>query len=236
MTVHPAGRPFDRTGGMSDVEIVCYGLREAPPPVRGLVRDLRVRWALEESGRRYRQMLVGEGPGDISPDAYRELQPFGQVPAIVEGDLSLFESGAIVLHLAESSETLLPADAKARLRTIQWMFSALNTVEPPLLELSVLDLFYADEVWAKARRSAVLDRVRARLAVLGASLGGRGHLVGDGFTAADLLMISVLRVLRHTDLVTSDRTLGPYLRSGEARPAFQRALEAQMAAFTPMAS
>jgi glutathione S-transferase len=203
--------------------------RWVPPFARGLVRDLRVRWALEEAGLPYEERLIALD--DRASESYRALQPFGQVPAYEEGGLVLFESGAIVLHVAARSEALLPADPAPRARATTWMFAALTTIEPPIQHLAAIDLFHAEEDWAKLRRPAAVEAVTVRLAQLAGWLDGRDHLEGD-FTAADLLMTTVLRILRHTDLVARAPVLEAYRLRCEARPAFQRALAAQMAAFT----
>ena len=220
-----APRPA-REGGM----INCYAFRFVPPFAQGLVRDLRVRWALEEAGLPYRVTLIGGDEGGISPSDYPAIQPFGQVPAIEVGDLTLFESGAIVLYVAERSAALLPDDPLARAHVMQWMFAALNTIEVPIDRLAEIDLFYAGESWAKERRPTVVEAVRRRLAQLAACLDGRDHLVG-AFSAADILMTSVLRILRHTDLLEEQPLLVAYKQRCEARPAFAKALADQMAAF-----
>ncbi len=204
-----------------------------PPFAQGLVRDLRVRWALEEAGLDYEPMLIA--PPDQASGSYRRLQPFGQVPAYVEESesgerLDLFESGAIVLHIAERSETLLPADPAGRARAIAWMFAALNSIEPSIQNLAAIDLFYANEEWAKLRRPGAVEMVEKRLGELAAWLEGRDHLEEE-FTAGDLLMTTVLRIPRHTDLVARQPALESYRLRCEARPAFQRALAAQMAPF-----
>jgi glutathione S-transferase len=211
--------------------IVVSAFRSVPPFVQGLVRDLRVRWALEELGLPYEQKLLADGEKE-SPD-YRAWQPFGQVPAYQEDGLRLFESGAIVLHIAgrgDAGEALLPAEPAARARATEWMFAALNTIEPQIQNLAAIDLFYASEDWAKARRPGAEEMVQKRLADLAAALGGKDWLADGRFTAGDLLMATVLRILRHTDLVEA-AGLALYLARCEARPAFQRALAAQMAAF-----
>jgi glutathione S-transferase len=210
--------------------IRCYAFGFVPPQVQGLVRDLRVRWALEEAGLPYDVAIVGDRPGDVTPAAYRAVQPFGQVPALEDSGLTLFESGAIVHHVAERSEALLPSSPAARAHVVQWMFAALNTVEPPIDVLAGIDLFHADERWAKEFRPAVVDRVRKRLAELAAGLDGRAHLLGD-FSAADLLMTTVLRILRHTTLLEEQPSLAAYRERCEARPAFAKALADQLAAF-----
>src|SRR5262245_5525214 len=210
--------------------INCYAFGAVPRFAQGLVRDLRVRWALEEAGLPYRVTLVGEYEGVMPLSTYRAIQPFGQVPAIEDGNLRLFESGAIVLHVAERSDTLLPADPAVRAQAIQWIFAALNTIEIPIERLAEIDLFHPDERWAKERRPAAVEFVRRRLATLASCLDGREHLVGS-FTAADILMVSVLRVLRHTDLLEEEPVLVAYKQRCEARPAFQKALADQMATF-----
>jgi glutathione S-transferase len=202
--------------------------RWAPPFAQGLVRDLRVRWALEEAGVAYDERLLSLG--DHKSEAYRQLQPFGQVPAYEEDDLVLFESGAIVLHIAERSEALLPSEPKARARATTWMFAALNTVEPPIMFLNQIDQQPTDNDWAKEQRKAVVGAVEGRLAALAERLDGRTYLE-DRFTAGDLLMTTVLRILRNTDLVSQVPSLAAYQMRCEARPAFQKALADQMAVF-----
>src|SRR6185437_15095630 len=204
--------------------------RWVPPFEQGLVRDLRVRWALEEAGVAYEQRLIGFE--DSKSDAYLRLQPFGQVPVFEEDGLEMFESGAIVLHIAERSDALMPADPAGRAHTRTWMFAALNSVEPPIVMLGVLDRQPADVLErAKEIRAAVVDRTKERLNKLAAFLGDREHLVAGRFTAADLLMVTVLRALRNTDLLPSVPSLEAYRLRGEARPAFKKALEAQLANF-----
>jgi glutathione S-transferase len=203
--------------------------RWVPPAVQGLVRDLRVRWALEEAGLPYEEDLIGQA--EQRSESYRRRQPFGQVPAYEEDGLSLFESGAIVLHIAERSEALMPRDREGRARTQVWMFAALNSVEPALANLAVMDLLNKDEEWAKLRRPKALELAKARLSALSDWLGDREYLEGR-FTAGDLLMTTVLRLLRHTDLVAETPNVDAYRKRCEARPAFQKALSAQMATFT----
>jgi glutathione S-transferase len=208
--------------------ITLSAFRSVPPLAQGLVRDHRVRWALEEAGIPYRERLIGSA--DLATAAYRALQPFGQVPAIETDELKLFESGAIVLHIAERSEALAPSDANGRARTIAWMFAALNSVEPAVQNLAELDLFHADEVWAQARRPQALEAVQKRLGALEDWLGGRDHLE-ERFTAGDLLMTTVLRILRHTDIVSNRPVLKAYQERCEARPAFKKALADHLRAF-----
>jgi glutathione S-transferase len=199
-----------------------------PPFAQGLVRDLRVRWALEETGFPYTVKLIGAE--ELEAPAYRKKQPFGQVPVLEEGDFHMYESGAIVMHLAEKSEILMPKDAHAKARTQTWMFAALNTIEPHISNLGQIDLFSAKEEWAKLRRPAVLETLRKRLGELARWMEGREYLE-DRFTAGDLLMASVLRVPRQTEVVKEFPALASYLQRCEKRPAFQKALADQMAAF-----
>jgi glutathione S-transferase len=199
-----------------------------PPFAQGLVRDLRVRWALEEAGLAYDPMLLAQG--EQKSERYLALQPFGQVPAYREDGLEMFESGAIVLHVAEKSEILMPRDPVGRARTITWMFAALNTVEPAVAMLPFLDIFHAGEAWAKEGRPAVIELVELRLATLAERLGTRDYLE-DRFTAADLLMSSVLLSLRDTDLVSGCPALERYVTRCTTRPAYQKALADQMAPF-----
>ncbi|HEX8469316.1 MAG TPA: glutathione S-transferase family protein [Allosphingosinicella sp.] len=208
--------------------ITVTAFKWVPPFVQGLVRDLRVRWALEEAGLRYEVKLLEDGEKDGAE--YRAWQPFGQVPAYEENGLKLFESGAIVLRIADRSENLLPGDPAARARAVEWMFAALNTIEPPIQGLAGIDLFYADQEWAKLRRPEAEAAVRKRLGELAAALGAKQFLDGARFTVGDLMMATVLRILRHTELV-SEAGLADYHARCESRPAFQRALAGQMAAF-----
>lgn len=208
--------------------ITVSAFRWVPPFARGLVRDLRVRWALEEAGLPYKTRLIG--PDDQKSAAYRALQPFGQVPAYEEDGLTLFESGAILLHIAGKSETLLPPEPKARARATAWIFAALNSVEPHIQNLTALDLFHADQDWAKQRRPGALQLAESRLTSLSDWLAGRDYLE-DRFTAADLMMTTVLRIPRHCDLVARYPALDAYRLRCEARPAFKHALDAQIADF-----
>jgi glutathione S-transferase len=208
--------------------ITVTAFRWVPPFAQGLVRDLRVRWALEEAGLPYEERLIGAE--EQAGADYRGQQPFGQVPVYEEDGLTLFESGAILLHIAERSDALLPADPAARARAIVWIFAALNTIEPPIQNLAAIDLFFAEEEWAKQRRTGAVQMVERRLDELDAWLGDRDCLE-DRFTAADLLMTTVLRILRHTDLVARRPALDAYRERCESRPAFALALAAQLAAF-----
>lgn len=201
-----------------------------PPFAQGQVRDLRVRWALEEVGQPYDVRYLTAGEQKEPP--HRERQPFGQVPTYEQDGLTLFESGAIVLHIAETYGTLLPTDPAARARAIEWMFAALNSVEPSIMDLSFVTLFEADKPWSAMRRPAVEERIHARLKDLSARLGDRQWLDGNTFTAGDLLMVSVLRILIDQGFVESHDNLAAYMHRGIDRPAFQRALEDQLAGFT----
>jgi glutathione S-transferase len=196
---------------------------------RGHVRDIRVRWALEEAGLPYRTRLLEQGDQD-KPD-YRALQPFGQVPIFEEDGLVLFETGAIVLHIGERSEALLPKNPHARARAMQWLIAALNSIEPFVMNVLLIDFFYTNEEWAKLRRPSAVDFLRRRLAALSTSLGDKPYLDGEGFTAGDLMMATVLRALQYTDLVKGDVRLGPYVERCTARPAFKRALDGQLGDF-----
>jgi glutathione S-transferase len=208
--------------------IVVTGFRWAPPFAQGLVRDLRVRWALEEAGLPHEVSLINLS--DLDSPAYRCKQPFGMVPAFEADGRGLFESGAIVQRIAEDSEALMPADRDGRADTITWMFAALNTVEPHIDNLATMDLQHGEEEWAKLRRPDVVELVKVRLGVLSAWIDGRDYLL-DRFTAADILMTTVLRLIRHTDLVASFPVVDAYLKRCEARPAFQKALRDQMAGY-----
>ncbi|BDA83460.1 glutathione S-transferase [Aureimonas sp. SA4125] len=208
------------------IEVSAF--RWVPPFARGHVRDFRVRWALEEAGLPYRSKLIG--PADQTSETYRAWQPFGQVPAFAEDGTALFESGAIVLHIASRSEALMPPDEVGRLRMTAWMFAALNSVEPPVAKLAEVDFFTEDEAVRRARRPAVLQEVDLRLAALSRWLEGRDYLE-DRFTAADLLMTTVLRMLGHTDRLAAHPGLADYCRRCEARPAFARAMAAHLADF-----
>lgn len=200
-----------------------------PPFAQGLVRDLRVRWALEEAGLPYEERLIPQGAQE-APE-HRRIQPFGQVPVIEEDGLTLFESGAILLHIGERAETLLPRDAQARANAIQWVFAALNSIEPHLWTIALIDIFYAHEEWAKLRRPGALAFAERRLDALSARLGERDYLDSDQFTAGDLMMTTVLEIARHTGLVAERPNLDAYAKRCKARPAYQRALADQLAPF-----
>ncbi|MGQ3041496.1 MAG: glutathione S-transferase family protein [Brevundimonas sp.] len=200
-----------------------------PSFAQGSVRDIRVRWALEEAGLGYDDQLIGFE--DQATPAYRALQPFGQVPAYSDGKVEMFESGAIVLWIAQNSDQLMPADDAGRAMVTTWLFAAMNSVEPFVAELAGIDLFNADKDWTKARRPEVEAMLRRRLGDLQTALSDRQWFAGDRFSAADILMTHVLRDLRHTDIVSDFPALAAYVARAEARPAFRRALEGQMRPF-----
>jgi glutathione S-transferase len=190
---------------------------------------MRVRWALEEAGQPYEVRLVSFGA--MKDPAHRALHPFGQIPTYEEGDLVLFESGAIVFHIAEHHAGLLPHDANARARAVAWMFAAVNTVEPPILDLSTTKVQEVDRPWYAQRLPVVQDRVRKRLGELSARLAGADWLDG-AFTAGDLMMVAVLLRLKASGLLDEHPNLAGYVARGEARPAYGRAFAAQLAVFT----
>jgi glutathione S-transferase len=210
--------------------ITITAFERSPDGGKGLARDTRVRWALEEAGRPYEVRLVSfralKGP------AHRALHPFGQIPTYEEGDLVLFETGAIVLHIAERHAGLLPEDADARARAIAWMFAALNTVEPPILELANSRLLESGKPWSDERLPLVEDRVRDRLRPLADRLGDAEWLDG-AFSAGDLMMVSVLLRLRSSGILDEFPSLAAYVARGEARPAYKRAFAAQAAINAP---
>ena len=200
----------------------------SPDRGRGLARDMRVRWALEEVGQPYDVRLVSFA--EMKEPAHRTLHPFGQIPTYEEGDLALFESGAIILHIAERHAGLLPADANARARAIAWMFAALNTVEPPIVERSMATILEQGKSWYEERLPMLDVRVRVRLDELSSRLGDADWLDG-AFSAADLLMVTVLLRLSGSGIVDEYPNLAAYVARGEARPAFRRAFDAQCAVF-----
>lgn len=206
--------------------ITITAFERSPDGGKGLARDTRVRWALEEAGQPYQVRLVSFAA--MKAPAHLALHPFGQIPTYEEDDLALFETGAIVLHIGERHAGLLPADANGRSRAISWMFAAVNTVEPPVLELVTARILEADKPWSKERMPLVEERVRARLAQLSARLGDADWLDGT-FSAGDLMMVSVLLRLRASGLLDAYPNLAAYVARGEARPAYQRAFAAQLA-------
>jgi glutathione S-transferase len=206
--------------------ITITAFERSPDGGKGLARDTRVRWALEEAGQPYEVRLLSFRA--MKEAAHLALHPFGQIPTYEEGELALFETGAIVLHIAERHPGLFPADANARARAVMWMFAALNTVEPPILEIVTVKFVEGDKPWKAERLALVEDRVRARLTPLAARLGDAEWLDG-GFSAGDLLMVSVLLRLRPSGLLNEFPSLAAYVARGEARPAYQRAFAAQLA-------
>lgn len=206
--------------------IIITAFERSPDGGKGLARDTRVRWALEEVGQPYDVRLVSFRA--MKEPAHLALHPFGQIPTYEEGDLALFETGAIVLHIAERHGGLLPTDADARARAIAWMFAAVNTVEPPILDLATARILESNKPWAEERLPLVEDRIRTRLAQLAARLGHADWLDG-AFSAADLTMVSVLLRLRSSGLLDEHPPLAAYVARGEARPAYKRAFAAQLA-------
>jgi glutathione S-transferase len=198
----------------------------SPDGGKGLARDTRVRWALEEVDQPYEVRLVSFKA--MKEPAHLALHPFGQIPTYEEGDLALFETGAIVFHIAQHHAGLLPDDTNARARAITWMFAALNTVEPPILELTTARIFEADKPWSKERLPLVEDRVRNRLHQLSPRLGNADWLDG-AFSAGDLMMVSVLLRVRASGILDEFPNLAAYVVRGEARPAYKRAFDAQLA-------
>jgi glutathione S-transferase len=204
----------------------------SPDRGRGLARDMPVRWALEEVGEPYEVRLVSFA--EMKLPAHRALQPFGQIPTYEEGDLALFESGAIVLHIGERHSGLLPDDANARARAIAWMFAAKSTVEPPIIEREAARYLEGDKVWTRERLPMIEDRIRGRLKDLSNRLGQADWLDGK-FSAGDLLMVLVLRRLEGSGILAEFSNLAAYIARGEARPAYKRAFDAQHAVFAAVA-
>ena len=202
---------------------------QSPDRGKGLARDMRVRWALEEVGQPYEVRLVSFSA--MKEPAHRSLHPFGQIPTYEEGDLALFESGAIVFHIAQGHAGLLPTDANARARAITWIFAALNTVEPPILDLQTAKFLEGDKPWSEQRLPLVKGRIRDRLAELSRRLGEADWLDG-AFSAGDLMMVGVLLRLKASGMLGEYPNLSAYVARGEARPAFKRAFAAQLAVFT----
>ncbi|MFL6751028.1 MAG: glutathione S-transferase family protein [Sphingomicrobium sp.] len=212
---------------------IITAFENSPDRGRGLARDMHVRWALEEVGQPYDVRLVSFR--EMKEPAHRALHPFGQIPTYEEGDLALFESGAIVLHIAECHAGLLPEDANARARAIMWMFAALSTMEPPIVDRQIAVLLERDKNWHEERLPIVEDRIRDRLGQLSSRLGDAEWLDGE-FSAGDLLMVEVLRRLSGSALLDEYPNLSAYVARGEARPAFRRAFDAQLAVFLAASS
>jgi glutathione S-transferase len=209
--------------------ITITAFERSPDGGKGLARDMRVRWALEEVGQPYQVRLVSFRA--LKEPAHRALHPFGQIPTYEEGELTLFETGAIVLHIAERHAGLLPDDANARARAIAWMFAALNTVEPPILELVTAKLIEGDKPWRAERLPLVEGRIRDRLDQLSARLG-EAEWLEAAFSEGDLMMVSVLLRLRPSGILDGHPSLAAYVARGEARPAYKRAFAAQLALYT----
>lgn len=207
-------------------------LKWVPPFARGSVKEFRVRWALEEAGLPYEEKVLT--PEDQNAPGYRAVQPFGQVPVVEEDGFEMFESGAIVLRIAEKCEALMPADAQGRALTMQWVFAALTSVQPAVAEVAALDFFYPQEEWAKLRRPSAEEFLQRRLGQISGRLEGREWLE-DRFTAGDLMMVTVLRDLRHRDFIAKMPVLDAYVKRAEARPAFKKALADHMALYAEAA-
>jgi len=201
----------------------------SPDRGRGLARDMRVRWALEEVGQPYNVRLLSFS--EMKEPAHRTLHPFGQIPTYEDADLALFESGAIILHIAERHAGLLPEDANARARALTWMFAALSTVEPPIVERSMATILERDKTWYEERLALLEDRVHVRLGELSSRLG-RADWLDGAFSAGDLLMVTVLRRLDGSGMLEKYPNLSAYVARGEARPAYKRAFDDQLAVFT----
>ena len=212
--------------------ITITAFERSPDGGKGLARDTRVRWALEEAGQPYEVRLVSFRA--LKEPAHLALHPFGQIPTYEEGDLALFETGSIVFHIAERHAGLLPDDADARARAITWMFAAINTVEPPILEFANARLLEGGKPWSKERLPLVADRVRDRLKQLSAHLGSADWLDG-AFSAGDLMMVHVLQRLKPSGILDEFPNLSAYIARAEARPAYKRAFAAQLAVFTGQA-
>jgi glutathione S-transferase len=207
-----------------NASIEITGFRWVPEFAQGVVRDLRARWAMEEAGLDYKVRLLDQE----RPREYLKEQPFDQVPILRDGDVQIFETGAIVQYIGEKSETLLPSDPRGKFRAIQWTYAALNSVEPAILNLLLIDIFYAGEEWAKLRRPGAEEFAKLKLKRLSDWLGDKTWLEGDRFTIGDLVMTTTLRFLRHTGLVAEIPNLAAFVKRAEDRPAFQRALSDQL--------
>ncbi len=230
MSSRGAPSPMDMNPETQRVVITAF--ERSPDGGKGLARDMRVRWALEEVGEPYDVRLISFH--EKQQPAHLRVHPFGLIPTYQEGDLTLFETGAIVFHLAETHEGLFPEDRNARARAITWMFAALNTIEPPILELVTVRILEGDKPWAAERLPLVAARIRDRLVALSAHLGDADWLEGD-FSAGDLMMVSVLLRLRPSGLLDEFPKLAAYVARGEARPAYERAFAAQWAINGPQA-
>lgn len=212
---------------------VVTAFDNVPAFARGMVRDIRVRWALEEIGGDYRPQFLDAFAA--RPEEYRQWQPFGQVPAFADGDMRLFESGAILLYLGEQDERLLPRDSAGRWNATSWLIAALNSVEPSLMQIVNLDVFQAGKPWTEEARPSAVELARSRLRSTENALGEKDWLAGS-FSVADIMMVTVLRNIDHTDILAEFPALSAYKARGEDRPAFRRALADQMAGFVEPAN
>jgi len=208
----------------ADIEITAFDW--VPDFARGFVRDLRPRWACEELDLSYRERLIS---AVHRPDWYYAEQPFGQVPVVKDGNLHLFESGAILLHLADREGRLLPASGQARADVLGWLFANYNSIEPLAMELGTVLLFHAGEDWAEARKPTLLEEIEKKLRRLADALGSREWIAGE-FSIADIALVCTLREFERSEVFAKFPTLVAYTERGSARPAFRRALEAQLAA------
>lgn len=204
--------------------ITVYVFGNAPPPVRSVTRDLRALWALEESELPYRLHPLDFARGELKRPEYTRIQPFGQIPSIDDDGFELFESAAIVLYLAEKAGRLLPETLQGRALAAQWAFAAVNTIEPAMADLFSIDHFSADDAWAKERRPAVVERVKSRLATLEGEFAKRPYVLGDEFSAPDIVMSTVLRLVQHSDLLCAAPNVAAYRARCEARPAWRTVL------------
>ncbi|HZF32060.1 MAG TPA: glutathione S-transferase family protein [Gammaproteobacteria bacterium] len=202
--------------------LTIYAFANMPPPVVGVTRDLRALWTAEEARVPYRVHALDHARGDLRGPEYVAVNPFGLVPAIDDDGLVLFESGAIVLHIAAKTDWLLPASPRERAHATQWAFAAVDTMQSKMTELFLVDKFYAEQAWAKERRPGLVDVVRKRLTGLDRELGRRPYLLGEEFTAPDILMSSALREIQHTDLLGGAPNVAAYKTRCEARPAWRK--------------
>jgi len=206
--------------------ITVYAFGNVVAPVRGITRDLRALWALEESGLPYRVHTLDDIRGELGTPEYARVSPFGLIPAIDDDGFKVFESGVIVFYISDKAGKLLPKDIKGRALAMQWAFAALNTMEPDAVTIAAIDKFFADQAWARERRPALSRSLEARLAVLGRALTDRPYLLGDEFTVPDILMISVLRFIQHTDLPGAVQNVAAYKSRCEDRPAWKKTFAA----------
>jgi glutathione S-transferase len=204
--------------------ITVYVFGNAPPPVRNVTRDLRALWALEECGLPYRLQPLDHARGELKVPPYTRVNPFGHIPSIDDDGFRLFESTAIVFYVAEKAGKLLPAGLQDRARALQWASAAINTVEPAMVQLFLIDHFLADQAWAKERRPALVDQVKVKLEALEKELSQRPYVLGQEFGAPDILMSTVLRIVQHTDLLSAAPSVDAYRVRCEARPAWRKVI------------